>query len=125
MAWPQVVAEVDRFELCFGGRNSYCIRFGDWGKRKESRMIPGFQAGIAWWLVMLLTELGGQERSWWKLCFGKFCFDYVKFKKPVRYPSGNFEWVVSYNSLNRAWKRDLAENVYILRVKKKYGEIVA
>ena len=43
MAWPQVVAEVDRFELCFGGRNACYIGFGEWGKRKESRMIPGFQ----------------------------------------------------------------------------------
>ena len=59
------------------------------------------------------------------ICFVKFCFEYVKFKKPIRYPSGNFEWVVSYNSLNRAWKRDLAENVYVLRVKKKYAKIVA
>ena len=49
----------------------------------------------------------------------------MKFKKPIRYPSGNFEWVVSYNSLNRAWKRDLAENVYVLRVNKKYAKIVA
>ena len=29
MAWPQVVAEVDRFELCFGGRNACYIGFGD------------------------------------------------------------------------------------------------
>lgn len=36
------------------------------------------------------------------------CFKYVKCEKPARYPSGNFEWAIGNNSLDRTWKRDLS-----------------
>lgn len=64
------------------------------GKGKKSGMIPGFLAGIAWWLEVFFTKLGRQEEKQVKVYAGEFCFEYAENKKSIGYPSGNFEWVV-------------------------------
>lgn len=58
---------------------------------------------------MPFIESGKQGKKQVKeVCGDELCFKYVKFERPSKYASGNFEWAVGSDSLDRAWRGDLS-----------------